>query len=90
MFCIATQKPVLTTCQPGNSSFNLGVEPGQFVVLALLIPALDLLFRYGAIDRLGVIIAAAIAADISGHWIAERWNNFSRYRISWPEFNASS
>ena len=37
-------------------SFNLGVELGQLLVLALLIPAFDLLFRHAIRERLGVII----------------------------------
>ena len=33
--------------------FNLGVEIGQIAVLLVLIPALDLLFRYVIPERLG-------------------------------------
>jgi hypothetical protein len=69
-------------------SFNVGVELGQLLVLILLIPALDLLFRYVVSERLGVIIMSVIAADIGGHWIVERWNNLNRYRIEWPQWNA--
>ena len=37
-------------------SFNVGVELGQLLVLALLIPALELLFRYVVAERMGTII----------------------------------
>jgi uncharacterized protein (DUF2062 family) len=68
-------------------SFNVGVELGQLMVLILLIPALELLFRFVVREQLGVIILSAIAADIGGHWIAERWANLQRLRIGWPEWS---
>ncbi|HKF67843.1 MAG TPA: HupE/UreJ family protein, partial [Vicinamibacterales bacterium] len=43
-------------------SFNVGVELGQLVVLALLVPALDLLFRYVVAERMGTIILSALVA----------------------------
>jgi hypothetical protein len=68
-------------------SFNVGVELGQLLVLVLLIPALHLLFRFVVSEKLGIIIMSAIAADIGGHWMAERWNNLARFRFQWPEWN---
>jgi uncharacterized protein (DUF2062 family) len=68
-------------------SFNIGVELGQLMVLLLLIPALDLLFKFAMKERLGVIVLSAIAADIGGHWIVERWNNLRNLRIGWPEWS---
>src|SRR5499427_9143963 len=43
-------------------SFNAGVEIGQVVVLAVLVPALELLFRYGVAERVGTIILSALVA----------------------------
>ena len=40
-------------------SFNIGVELGQLLVLALMIPALELLFRYVVAERMGTIILSA-------------------------------
>src|SRR6185295_10784529 len=37
-------------------AFNVGVEIGQLVVLATLIPLLELLFRFGPPERIGTII----------------------------------
>ena len=45
--------------------FNIGVEIGQIVVLLVLIPALDLLFRYVIAERLGVIILSALIAQVA-------------------------
>ena len=69
-------------------SFNIGVELGQLLVLVLLIPALDLLYRYVMREKTGIILLSAIAADIAGHWIVERWNHLSALRIAWPEWDA--
>src|SRR5579863_7960323 len=41
-------------------SFNVGVELGQLLVLVLLIPDLELLFRYVVAERMGTIILSAI------------------------------
>lgn len=68
-------------------SFNIGVELGQLLVLLLLIPALELLFRYVVREKTGIIILSAIAADIGGHWIVERWNHLKGLRIGWPDWS---
>ena len=43
-------------------SFNIGVELGQILMLALFIPALEILFRYVVAERIGTIILSAIVA----------------------------
>src|SRR5215831_10298396 len=53
-------------------SFNIGVELGQLLVLALLVPALELLFRYSVAERMGTIILSAIVAHTAWHWMADR------------------
>ena len=50
-------------------SFNVGVELGQVVVLLLLIPALELLFRFGVAERMGTIVLSAIVAHTGWHWM---------------------
>jgi HupE/UreJ protein len=54
-------------------SFNVGVELGQLLVLALFVPALQLLFRYVVSERTGGIILSAIVAHTAWHWMTERW-----------------
>lgn len=56
-------------------SFNVGVEMGQLVILALFIPALELLFRYVVAERMGTIILSAIVAHTGWHWMVERANH---------------
>ncbi len=65
-------------------SFNVGVELGQLLVLALCIPALEVLFRFVLAERVGMIILSILVAHTSWHWMAERAVIFSQYQIPWP------
>ena len=53
-------------------SFNIGVELGQLLVLVLLIPVLELLFRFVVAERMGTIILSALVAHTGWHWMLER------------------
>jgi hypothetical protein len=68
-------------------SFNTGVELGQLLMLALFIPALDLLFRYVVAERMGTIILSALVAHTAWHWMADRATVLSQYRFQWPAVN---
>jgi len=68
-------------------SFNIGVELGQLLVLLVMIPALDLLFRYVVAERMGTIIVSAIVAHTAWHWMEDRWQQLRQYRFQWPELN---
>jgi hypothetical protein len=59
--------------------FNLGVEIGQIAVLLVLIPALDLLFKYVVAERLGVIIVSALIAHVAWHWMIERGEQLAKF-----------
>ena len=63
-------------------SFNLGVEIGQLAVLAVLVPALDLMFRFVVAERMGVIILSALVAHTGWHWMIERFGTLSQF--PWP------
>ena len=65
-------------------SFNIGVELGQLLVLALFVPALNLLFRYVVAQRLGTIILSALVAHQAWHWMIERLGVLRQF--PWPEF----
>jgi hypothetical protein len=69
--------------------FNIGVELGQVLVLLLLIPALDVLFRFVVAERMGTIILSALVAHTGWHWMLERWDRFRQFQFQWPEFNAA-
>src|SRR5436190_12461654 len=63
-------------------SFNVGVEAGQLLVLAALVPALQLLFRFAVAERVGTIILSALVAHTAWHWTAERWQRLRQF--DWP------
>jgi hypothetical protein len=64
-------------------SFNIGVELGQLFVLALFVPALNLLFRYVVAQRLGTIILSALVAHQAWHWMEDRFDALSQF--PWPQ-----
>ena len=63
-------------------AFNAGVELGQLFVLALLVPALSLWFRYVMAERMGTIILSALVAHTAWHWTADRWERLRQF--DWP------
>jgi len=70
-------------------SFNLGVELGQLLVLAVSIPLLNLLFRYVVAERMGTIILSALVAHTAWHWMTDRWGNLRQFPLQWPVVNAA-
>ena len=68
-------------------SFNVGVELGQLLVLALLIPALKVLFRYVVAERMGTIILSALVAHTGWHWMIERAGQLKQF--PWPTLDAA-
>ena len=62
-------------------SFNVGVELGQLLVLLIMIPALELLFRYVVAERMGTIILSALVAHTAWHWMMDRWAVLSQFHL---------
>jgi hypothetical protein len=59
-------------------AFNLGLELGQLLVLVVLIPALNLLFRF--VDaRVGGIVIAVLVGHVAWHWLAERFESLRAF-----------
>lgn len=52
--------------------FNVGVEIGQLAVLCVMVPLLNLVFRYVVAERMGVIILSALVAHTGWHWMLDR------------------
>ena len=69
-------------------AFNIGVELGQLLVLAVLLPVLALAFRYVVAEKVGVIILSVIVAHTAWHWMTERFEILRQY--SFPDMNAAS
>jgi HupE / UreJ protein len=69
-------------------SFNVGVELGQLLVLVILIPALNALFRFVVAERVGAIMLSALVAHTGWHWAMERGSRLAQY--SWPVLDAAT
>ena len=67
-------------------AFNVGVELGQLLVIVLLVPALDLVFRFVP-ERVGIIIVSALVAHTAWHWMIERGERLSQFPR--PNFDAA-
>ena len=63
-------------------SFNVGVEIGQILVLALSIPALTFLFRRVVAERLGTVIVSVLVAHTAWHWMVDRGATLAL--VQWP------
>jgi len=68
-------------------SFNLGVELGQLAVLLVVIPVLNLLFRFVVAERMGTIILSALVAHTGWHWMIDRAQRLSQF--PWPALDAA-
>ena len=69
-------------------SFNLGIELGQLLVLALLVPILEVLFRFVVAERIGTIILSALVAHTGWHWMLERGDRLRQF--GWPVLSAAA
>lgn len=67
---------------PSLLAFNVGVELGQLVVLAVLVPLLNLLFKYVVAERMGTILLSALVAHTAWHWAGERGSQLAQF--PWP------
>ena len=70
------------------AGFNIGVELGQLLVLAVAIPVLWALVRYVGRERERAlqIVGSVVIAHASWHWMAERTTTLAAYSASftWP------
>jgi hypothetical protein len=70
-------------------AFNVGVELGQLLVLVLLIPILQLFFRYAVAERMGTIVLSALVAHTGWHWMMDRGARLSQFHFVWPAMGAA-
>ena len=69
-------------------AFNVGVELGQLLVLLLLVPLLDFVFRRLPSERLGIILISALIVHTAWHWTGERGSDLMAYRPLAPLLDA--
>jgi hypothetical protein len=70
-------------------SFNIGLEFGVVLVLAALVPVLDLVLRFTTAQKIETIILSALAADTGWHRFTERAGQLSQFNFQWPRFDAA-
>jgi hypothetical protein len=68
-------------------SFNIGVELGQLLVLALAVPVLNILFKHVMAERLGTIILSVIVGHTAWHWMIDRFEVLRQF--PWPAVTAA-
>ena len=68
-------------------AFNVGVELGQLLVVAVAVPLLALLYRHVVKERMGMILLSALVAHTAWHWMTERGATLRGYRFEWPVFD---
>lgn len=69
-------------------SFNVGVEIGQVIVLAITVPLLALLFRVPALSRFGVAVASVAIGHTGWHWMIDRLAVFPS--VEWPALDEAT
>ena len=72
-------------------AFNVGVELGQLFALVLLVPALNLVYRFALKDRerIGTIVLSALVAHTGWHWMTDRGSVLVQYQFRWPAFSVA-
>ena len=66
-------------------AFNIGIEIGQLMVLALMLPALLVVRRYVLPGRVGMIILSALVAQTGWQWMTERGS--ALLNAPWPRLS---
>lgn len=69
-------------------AFNVGVELGQLMILLLVIPLLNLLFKFVVAERIGTILLSALIAHSAWHWMMDRGSLLSQYQFQMPVLDA--
>jgi len=65
-------------------AFNVGVELGQLLMVALAVPLLTWLFRRVVPERAGAIVLSALVAHTAWHWMIDRGTTLWQYDFRWP------
>ncbi len=53
-------------------SYNVGLELGTLLILAIVFPAANLLFAHTAAERAGIIVSSVLIGHAGWHWMTER------------------
>ena len=53
-------------------AYNVGLELGTLIILAIVLPAANLLFTNVVSERAGIIVSSIIIGHVGWHWMTER------------------
>jgi hypothetical protein len=53
-------------------SYNVGLELGTLIILAIVLPAANLLFSQVVTERAGIIVSSVLIGHAGWHWMTER------------------
>lgn len=70
-------------------AFNVGVELGQLLVVAIAVPVLAWAFSRVVTPRMGAILLSALVAHTAWHWMTERYTTLREYSFTWPAWDAA-
>jgi hypothetical protein len=63
-------------------AYNVGLELGTLIILAIVVPAANALFANSALERASIIVTSVLVGHAGWHWMTER---FAIARLSsWP------
>ena len=68
-------------------AFNIGIEIGQLLALAVMLPLLMLVLRHVLTGRVGSIILALLIGHVAWHWMVDRWDALGR--MPWPSLGVA-
>ncbi len=68
-------------------AFNVGVELGQLLVLAVLVPLLQLAYRHLP-QRAAIVVLSAFVAHTGWHWMLERGAQLAKFPL--PQFDIAT
>ena len=64
------------------AAYNVGLELGTLIILAIVVPAASLLFTRVVPERAGIIVTSVLIGHVGWHWMTER---FTIAQLSgWP------
>jgi hypothetical protein len=53
-------------------SYNVGLEVGTLIILAIVVPTANMLFASAAVERAGLIVLSVLIGHAGWHWMTER------------------
>lgn len=71
------------------AAFNVGIELGQLLVVAVTVPVLAAVFRLGVPRRFAIAVASVLVAHTGWHWMLERGSAFLAYPLQAPQISGA-